>query len=150
MAASKDGRMGSCVPCNKERKKTYSQKPESRARAAKYSAEHKEQKSAYMKAYRQQPVNKERSKTYRSKCMQKDDVRANIFEATKRWKKEHKNRVAELNRQSTKRQIDKLTDSYVKGRLARGTQLSRSDVPAELVEIKRIQLEIQRKIKEMK
>lgn len=42
-----------------------------------------------------------------------------------------------------------LRDSYIKCKLVMGTNLSRRDIPPEIIEIKRLQIQIKRKIKTM-
>lgn len=56
----------------------------------------------------------------------------------------------EMTKAMSQRFRDELSDSYIKHLMTRGTPLHPSDVPADMVELHRINLKIKRKIKELK
>jgi len=64
----------------------------------------------------------------------------------KAWSAAH----PENKRLASKKSIDALSDCYVSAKLRRGTPLKRIDIPPELIEAKRVHLQLKRKLKELK
>lgn len=70
--------------------------------------------------------------------------------ATKRWKERNNDQNADYHRQYIKQHTERLSDSYVKQRLQHNSEISRSEIPPELVELKREQLTLRRLARELK
>lgn len=98
------------------------------------------------------PACKACSKAGLSKAKQKEYYQANrearnaygkaYYQANKTQGKGHAKR-------SLKRSVDRLDDTYIKQILVKFTTLKRFQIPQELVELKRLELSIKRKTKEM-
>ena len=71
----------------------------------------------------------------------KDKLRKNAA----KWKAENKTKYYEYHAKYR----ENLADGYVAGRIIQGTILKAKDIPIELIEAKRMQIMIHRKIKEM-
>lgn len=62
----------------------------------------------------------------------------------------HKNKSSDIVKKNNRRKVENLTDSYIKTILINhGSNLKRQDIPAHLVQAKRITIQLQRKLKEI-
>ena len=68
----------------------------------------------------------------------------------KEYKKNNKDKVQKEKSRWKKKQSDNLTDHYVGLRLTHKTSLNRTDLPKELIDLKREQLKLKRIIKKIK
>jgi len=80
----------------------------------------------------------------------KDENKARHLETVRRWQASHPVRTKELKQKCKRKARTTLSDSYVKQELARKTTLRHSDIPQELVELKRAHLKIHRQLKAKK
>lgn len=110
-------------------------------------------KNDFIRNYRQKYPDK-----YKEKVKKWNDKVSMSIKNDPVAKKEHRERLAKWRksekgkavlRSMKKKQVDNLSDVYVKKLLARGTSLTHGDIPQGLVEMKKVKLKIDRKIKEM-
>ena len=64
------------------------------------------------------------------------------------YRKENKDSIRKKDKAYRKKNIGELTDSYVLSTLTRGRDLTRSDIPHELIEVKRVILLAKRRIRQ--
>lgn len=65
----------------------------------------------------------------------------------RRYHREHKEEVNKKSREKYAKDREELADKYVLSLLRQGTNLKRDDIPEELVEAKRLQIQIERTLK---
>lgn len=65
------------------------------------------------------------------------------------WCENNKEKRREISRNSAKKSVNKLSDGYIKYLMCYGTNLKRHDITPELVELKRLQIQMKRQAKEM-
>jgi hypothetical protein len=68
-------------------------------------------------------------------------------ELCRKWAVDNRERMREILRRSSAKGREACSDTYVKGRLIKGSFLTFADIPQELVEVKRLQLLIKRELK---
>ena len=64
--------------------------------------------------------------------------------SARKWRKENPEKAREEKKKHSDRARKNLTDYYVKGSLVNGSNLSRADIPQELIELQRISLKLKR------
>lgn len=99
-----------------------------------------------LKKYRS--LNPNVARKARKKWKDKNKEKQKIIQTN--WKNNNKEKLAILNKQSAARRRKNLGSSYAKKAIIGKSSLMASDIPTELVELKRQQLLIKRKIKELK
>lgn len=62
------------------------------------------------------------------------------------YAKKYRERLTKNERERCKKRRDELHSQYIKAYLARGTTMSKKDIPQELIEVTRILIKIKRKI----
>ena len=70
-------------------------------------------------------------------------------ERAKRWQAENPEKTRVMMKDLAKKYRAELWGSYVRSRLTKGSSLKNSEIPQELVELKRTQLKTHRKLKEI-
>lgn len=122
-----DGRHSECKECSIHRSR-------------KWNVTHREQTKVYSATYANN--HKEALRVRAALCY---NLNPEKFRAKSRnWTEANPEKHNEIARQSNAR----LPDAYVRGCLLQGTTLKGSDIPAELIEAKRRQLQVYRLIKE--
>ena len=91
--------------------------------------------------------NPEKHKAYRQKYCGKNKEKIKLKVA--KWNKENPDRRREYVRRSAAVSREKLNSCYIRSFLIMGTKLKAKDIPQELVDAKRLQLLITRKVKEL-
>jgi hypothetical protein len=66
------------------------------------------------------------------------------------WATTNKEKFSASKKRYKKRGLEQCSDVYLRERLSRGTALSAKQIPIELVEVKRMQVVIERTLKEVK
>lgn len=117
-----------------------------RKRAATLSPEKREMQNAKVRLDRAE--NPEKHKAYRQKYYRKN--KESIRDKCAKWRKKNPDKLREYVRKSSAASREKLNSCYIRTYLTMGTTLKAKDIPQELVEAKRLQLLIARKIKENK
>lgn len=79
-----------------------------------------------------------------------DKVREYNRKSKEKWRKANPELSRERVKQSYRKSIDTLSDSYVKQVLVEDTGLHRSELPQSLIELKRVQIQLRRKIASIK
>lgn len=75
--------------------------------------------------------------------------RQKINETNRKYRAANKEKFAGINAKYNKRKVETLMDGYVVSKILRGTSLKPNNIPICLIEAKRTQIMINRKIKEM-
>jgi hypothetical protein len=119
--------------CHRKANKVYYEKnrEQIRTRAREEGGVYREYQREYQREYRQ--ANKESHK-----------------ELCKKWVTNNRERMREILRRSSAKGREACSDTYVKGRLIKGSSLKFADIPQGLVEVKRLQLLIKRELKKGK
>lgn len=89
-------------------------------------------------------LNVEKRKLYRK------EKKEFLSVAVNKWRKENASRHNSNQRKSKKNRIRDLSDGYVRELLTNNNGLSANLIPQELVEAKKIELKLKRKLKELK
>lgn len=97
------------------------------------------------------------NKLYREKNIEKILERERLYyknnkekrlEYGRKWRKNNKEKYAIICKKSTKRNVENLSDQYIKRKITQFTHLKSSDIPKELIELKRAHMKFKRAIKE--
>lgn len=144
-----------CKPCRRELVNTYNRtrkKEDPKYAEAKkaywkeYNAKHKERKEAHRLIRLTLPGIKENLKVYTADYRLKNREKVNA--AQRRYAKQPE--IIEKENALRRKYEAELTDSIVKRRLTKGTLLTAKDIPQSLVEVKRLQLLINRSLQNEK
>jgi hypothetical protein len=144
-----------CKPCRRELINTYSRtrkKEDPKYAEAKkaywkeYNTKHKERKEAYRLIRFTLPGIQEKRKAYSADYRLKNQKEINA--AQRRYAKQPE--IMEKDKMLRRKYETELTDSIVKRRLTKGTLLTAKDIPQSLVEVKRLQLLINRSLQNEK
>ncbi len=148
-----------CKPCdrqrtaewkraNKERVSEHNKKYKAKLCASLSTQEKEKLKEKLKEASRvSRRENPEKHKAYRQKYSRKNKEK--IVASYTRWRKENPDKLREYVRRSATVAREKLSSCYIRAFLAAGTTLKAKDIPQELVDAKRLQLMITRKVKEL-
>jgi hypothetical protein len=115
---------------------------------AEHYRKNKEKVNAAHEAYKAKDPEKYREAKNRSKrenhwkYKEKNAARSKKYEAERPWLK-----IARQKRHKDKL-VSNLSDQYIRQNLVRGTSLRQADIPQDLVTVKKIILQIKRKLKE--
>jgi hypothetical protein len=93
--------------------------------------------------------NRERLIARRNELLEKDKKKLK----DRSWREKNKEKIIKYHIKRNiifKNQVDKLDDRYIISALRNGTHLKSKDIPQELIEIKRLHLQLIRKIREIK
>jgi len=77
-----------------------------------------------------------------------EEYKTRKYNNYKSWKEKNRARANKLSSLSQKKSIENLSDAYVKLVICQGCDLKRNEIPKELIEVKRISILINRKLKE--
>ena len=91
--------------------------------------------------------NREKIRSQSRLRYQRDET---MFLQNKKWREENPQLVRASQRACSRRKVAELRDTYIKYLLTQGTVLKRSDIPPELVAVKKMHLKIQRKLNQTK
>jgi hypothetical protein len=122
-------------------------KKRSREQARKWRAENLERSRELKRKWRAENLEKVREqgrelkRKWRAENLEK--AREQGREQTRKWRAENPERP----RASARHCAANLTEGYVRGELARRTQLHSGDIPQALIELKRVQIQINRELK---
>ncbi len=132
-----------CKECAKQRGATYREKNKKKIQEKdrRYIQENKEKIADRDKIY----VTGNREKVTARRAKHYEENRLAQIARTKAWQAANKERLTQRRRSES----EKLTDSYIRHVLSSRTSLSNSDIPSELIPLKRLQLLITRAAKEM-
>lgn len=83
-----------------------------------------------------------------SKFRKKNPEKIKIY--NKKYKYDNKEKIALSSLERSRRHRKNLQDCYIRAKLSKYSHLSCKDIPQELVELKRVQLQIRRHLKELK
>jgi hypothetical protein len=170
----KDGLQSDCKKCRKEGAAKWhaEHKEQAAKRAASYRArnpaKNKERQTKY--AIDNKESIAEKAKIYRSKFRDvlnskskkwREANKERCCERGKKWREKNKDAIKayfnlrkeehrEYMREWSKQQGINLTDLYVRAAVSRMSGVASGDITSELVEAKRLQLQIVRKLKELK
>ena len=137
---SKDGLRPWCRECESQYRKDNREKENKRY--AEWAKKNHEQVITKSKEYRENNKDK-------------------INELHKKWSKENKDRVYEYRKKWRDNNIEKqkaidkkacetMSDFYISNMIVKYTNLNRTDIPKEIIELKRIQLKITRELRRKK
>ena len=131
-------RRATCKPCQAEYDRQYY--AENRDKAREYRTENRDKIAERQRQYRAENRDKiaERHRQYRA------ENRDKIAERQHQYRAENRDKIAEYHRQYSAA----LTDALVASRITDGTNLTRADIPPELLEAKRLQLKLKRLARE--
>ena len=133
---------------NKERVKEYNKKYKAKLCASLSTQEKEKLKEKLREVSRvRRRENPEKHKAYRKKYYSKNKEKIKLKVA--KWNKENPDTLREYVRRSATVSREKLNSCYIRAFLTAGTTLKAKDIPQELVDAKRLQLMITRKIKEL-
>jgi len=141
---SKDGVRSSCKECKKQYYKANNEKILGQKKQH-YKANKKKIKK-YNKQYQQ--ANKEKIKEHRKQYYQAN--KEQIKEYNKQYYQANNEQIIEQKKQYDQDNINKLGDTYIKDIIRKQTNgmLKASDMPEELIELKRNNIILKRKIKD--
>lgn len=133
---------------NKERVNEYNKRYKAKLYASLSTQEKEKLKEKLREAARvSRRENPEKHKVSRQKYRRKNKEK--IVASYTRWRKENPDKLREYVRRSATVSREKLNSCYIRAFLTAGTTLKAKDIPQELVDAKRLQLMITRKIKEL-
>jgi len=145
-AASKDGLQPRCKECVaaycRDRRKAHIDRIRAVERA--YYEEHKEElkvrRADYFQQYAQEhlPEAAERQRRYRKKNKER------VYASLKKYRAANPDKVRRWSRKAARRQREKLGAVYVRMLICDGSPLTHADIPQEMVETKRAQLQLRR------
>lgn len=157
----RDGMMTTCKVCYRKYQRQYRDKPEIKAQNAAYHkewlkrnpgyhvqryAEDAEKQREYSRSWK--AANKEKVKAARRKHYIKN--RDAIIQKQKEYNNNYKPKCRAKINASRKRSVANLCDFYVRGIISRDTGVSADQIPIEVVEHKRLQIQLKRKLKAIK
>jgi hypothetical protein len=159
---SKVGKYGvksACKKCAKEINAAYREKNPEKVRESckrykngnpdkvreshkRYHKENRDKEMEYQRKWRQKNPDKVRQQSKRRYEKNPDKAR----EKSKKYREKNLEKCIEKN----KRYRDELADLYVICQIKQGSGLTASEIPQELIELKRVQLQITRELRESK
>ena len=114
----------------------------------KWLKDNKDHRKIYMKKY--QKDNEERIKIYKKKYREDNKDKFNIY--SKKYYEKNRDKIINktkiYNKKYRRKGIKELSDPYIKGLLAKDSNiLTHADIPQELIEAKRLEVQIKRTTK---
>lgn len=143
-ARNKDGRCSSCKMCARAPEKKYYEENRETvlAKRKRYYEENRETVLAKQKRYREE--NPERVRARRKRYYKKN--RETVLARGKRYCEDNPESVRARQERYRKRSAKRLDDAYVRKVLTHGTLLTFGDIPKDLIEAKRAQLQLLRAV----
>jgi uncharacterized Zn finger protein (UPF0148 family) len=150
-----------CLECNKERKKEYyeSNKKYVKEKAKEYRENNREKYLISSRKYYESnkySINKVNS-NYRENNREKiakmkkeycENNKEKIKEYHREYRENNKEKISERNKKYSKKIIHEIRGSYIRNAINRHMGIKAADIPIELLELKREQLQLHRLIKE--
>jgi hypothetical protein len=136
-------------------------KPCIRAINSMYRERNRDKRREYNKCYYENNREKEmtRNALYRDKNKEKIRLGYRVYresnlekcrEIVRRWKANNLEKTREYAREYGRRSREYMSDAYLIRKIMQNTTLKSADIPKELIELKRVQLQITRKLRESK
>ncbi len=142
---NRNGRRSYCKECGRKSLNEWSKKnrPKLSVKYKKWYDKNKDHVSEYAKEYRDKNAKKIKEKESEWRKNNKDLLKSRH----KKWRDKNKSHIRTKRRKWERKIVKELSDSYVKQKVYRATNIPFKEIPKSLIEVKRLQIQIIRYLK---